>query len=164
MEFYVELILNIVFISLFIGLFYFNYVVKVEKQLIESQATFIAKSVSNDLLILPDPILQSLNNSLTLSNSTNLSHKQIDNNLSLEQNTYTTLFYIYIIGIVLAFTICEMNNLYLLSYLIKAFIVLVFIGLTEYGFLTLVIKNFISADPNYIKYNFLQNLKTQLNS
>jgi hypothetical protein len=41
-------------------------------------------------------------------------------------------------------------------------IILIFIGLTEYTFLNMIIKKFIAADTNYVRYLILKNLNEKL--
>ena len=162
-HFYIELILYITFISIFIGVFYFTYVISVEKQIIKSQASLIANDFAASVNILPNNVIKSFKDNIQTTDTTKLDVDQIKHNNELRKKTYDTLFYVFISGILLSYFICEKNHYNYTTFLIKAFIVLVFVGLTEYTFLTMVIKNYISADPNYIKYALLKSLNKNLN-
>jgi len=162
-HFYIELILYITFIAIFIGVFYFTYVISVEKEIIKSQASLIANDFATSVNILPNNLIKSFKDNIQTTNNTKLDENQIKHNNELRKKTYDTLFYVFISGILLSYFICEKNNYNYSTFLIKAIIVLIFVGLTEYTFLIMVIKNYISADPNYIKYSLLNSLKNSLN-
>ena len=161
-HFYVELILYITFIAIFIGIFYFTYVISVEKQIIKSQASLIANDFAASVNILPNNLIKSFKDNIQITD-TKLDVDQIEHNNALRKKTYDTLFYVFISGILLSYFICEKNHYNYSTFLIKALIVLIFVGLTEYTFLIMVIKNYISADPNYIKYALLSSLNNSLN-
>ena len=67
-----------------------------------------------------------------------------------------------LIGVFLLYTVIVTltgNCLPLKSVFIESIIGLVFIALTEYLFLQIIVANYKSADPNYVRWNIANTIK-----
>ncbi len=161
---YINLILNIVFISIFIGVFYFVYVINVEKQIIQSQADYIAADFSTYFNWFPDSFKNIINNIPISSISSDiLTTTQITSNNKLKQLTFNVLMSVLVIGFLLIFLL-QNDKTKLYVNIFYAVITLISIGITEWMFLSFVISNFISADPNFVKYTFFNILNKKINN
>jgi hypothetical protein len=161
-SFYVDIILNITFITIFISVFYFNYVCNVEAEIVKSQAIFLTDDLFNDMQLLPDTIKQTIFSNLP-SVKPGLDNEQLQKNHALKKQTYKTLLIIFVIGISLSYYLCNKYNYDFSEHIIYSLVLVCFVCLTEYIFLKIVTSNFITSDPNYIKYSFLNNLQNKLN-
>lgn len=147
------IILNLVFSAIFIGIFYFTYVISIEKNVITDQAVYIAHNISSNLIFLPDSII-------IPTSETVLSSDQITNNKMLENTTMNFLIFIYICGLVLFGNFVTNENFNIT--IIRSLLSLIAFGFTEFIFLKLVISNYITADPNYVFYKLITNIQNQL--
>ena len=157
----IEIIVMIVFIASFLCAFYFLYVVDVEDQIVVSQVDYIVTDFMNDITILPDDKLDIIKNALKKYKKpdTSASDKEVqDNNDALYKNVIIMICVIFVICMILCFIVCRYYKIDFLSICGKNLIILVFVALTEYTFLNVYVRNYITADPSFVKLSILNKI------
>jgi len=160
----ITIVTNVLFISLFLGLFFFTYAAYIEREVVKSQMEFLANNLSSSIKILGPDITNKFKDTLN-----NLPPLDLDHADSIVSSMNSSIKYNAIIAN-LVFTIVVILGVYFLySYsdksfsishiLIKNFTILIFVALTEFSFLTFFRSKFISLNPNSVNYNVIYNLK-----
>lgn len=159
----ISAIMNIVFIATFIGIFFFTYGKYIEEKIVQDQVKFLVDELSGNIHnILPQSTKDSIKNKLNNIDTNTFKHldKEVEDNnkklLKLATFVLTTLF---IITMSFCYSICR-SRYYDFGEMVKSNLtILFFIALTEFIFLTFVAQSFRSADPNFVKYSILTNIK-----
>lgn len=149
-----SIVLNVLFVASFLCVFFFTYVVIVEKAVIQKQVTMLVDHFSEELQLLSPEQLKMIKNKMASIKKPNLSEsdkKVKESNKKILINA--------IIAISVAFAICIIGvyfaskhwNFSFLGLVAKSSIILLFIGITEYCFLEFFARKYILADPNYVK-------------
>ena len=167
-ELSITVIINVLFISLFLGVFFFTYGAYIEAESVKAQMEFLAVQITDNIKILgPGPVKAF---KLMLGAAPDIDFHEEDQAVVLANNntlfkafSANVIFTILVVGIV--YVMYKSSNTYInLNDIIKNnFIILCFIALTEYLFLTIFGSQFLSLNPNSIKYNVVLNLKKLLN-
>ena len=163
----VIIVLEVSLIATFLAVFYFTYVKDIENRIVDTQISYLINDLTDiSKYVLSDSQRSTIKEKLDNIQLPDLSEddkKVIDNNKHLEDKT---VFYMSII-LCIGFTIFISYYLYrgkqnrseeVFQDFVKAFIILICVGLTEYLFLNLIVKNYRSVKVNYIKYKFLENI------
>lgn len=156
-----DIVLNVIFIGTFLGIFFFTYAVQVEEEILEIQINDIILDLKNDLSIMPPEILATIKQGLQNVNRPDMT--QVDAVVNA-QNKNILKQAIMVIGISLATSLIGIYgaSVYwkfsMIDLIKKNLIIMAFIGLTEFLFLTFFAKNFMSADPNYVKLLILNRI------
>jgi hypothetical protein len=158
-----NIILNITFIATFIGLFFFTYGKNVEEYVVKSQSEFIAETISKDIapFLSKDTALKLTQNITVPNMSEEDKHVEQQNN-TLQAYAFKILSVLFISGLLITWLISKSYNLNFLTIIKNNLIILFFVGLTEYLFLTYIGQNILSADPNFVRYKILSILKNKL--
>ena len=159
--------IQVIFVFSFLVLFYFLYVIDVEKKDFQEQIDLLVdslmtdlKSQSNniisvnskemskeDLELLIYGIIETLEEKITM-NTKNMIQNVNNNNSSIKNNMFKILIGIMVVCVILLiFFQCYPVYTILKESIITVF----FIGLVELVFLTFISGKYISADPNKIK-------------
>ena len=163
-----SLLFQVVFIFAFLTIFFFAYVVSVEKGEFEDQMKYVVDEILTDNM--EDTIFK---NSKGISNDQLVgvisgaidaiefnSKKDSKNGIEEvnKQNVKTRKDAFIILGVVVSVMIVVVIAMLIIGYCIpiyhhvsEALWVILFVGLTELAFLQIVAKNYISADPNNVK-------------
>ena len=163
-----KVLINVLLISIFISIFYFTYGTYIEKQVIFDQMNILANNFMNTF-------------ELTGSTTNKNFYNYINNNLLAESNikkissgddealsgnkvilkkviSYIVIFFIVIFIIIFLLTITrKIPNLK--EILIESFIILIFIGLTEFAFIKYFGAKYISINTNSVKSEIVESLK-----
>jgi hypothetical protein len=163
-ELTITVITNVLFISLFLGLFFFTYAAYIEGEVVKSQMEFLASNLSSSIKILGPDITNKFKDTLN-----NLPPLDLGNADSIVSSMNSSTKYNAIIANVVFTILVALGVYFLYSYsdksfgishiLIKNFIILIFVALTEFSFLTFFGSKFISLNPNSVNYNVIYNLK-----
>jgi hypothetical protein len=86
----------------------------------------------------------------------------MDNN-NLLKTAYTNLSIVFVVTLVLGFIIAYFKKINYYNIIGLNLIILVFVGLTEYSFLNMIVKKFIAADTHYVRLIILENLNKKFN-
>ena len=134
----------------FLTIFFFTYVSSVEKQIAENQIIYLANNFSDSIKLLPtefqNTIKTEIQNTKLPDFTSAINSIEQTNNAIIKKTCL-------LVGIIL---VLIMIAVYILSR--KNLIILIFIGLTEFVFLNVVPKNYISLDPNFVKFYAINKL------
>ena len=166
-ELIITVLSNVLFISLFIGFFFFTYVAHVENLTVKNQMKFLANDISGYINFTGPHISSKIKN--IINNISIIDFKEVD--LKVEKLNKKTsnnailanvIFAVIIIGIIIALNFnkpVDIKNI-----LIKNFIILIFIALTEFSFIHFFVSEYISLNTNVFYYQVIKNLKKLYNS
>ena len=147
----------------FLTIFFFTYVSSVEKQIAENQIIYLANNFSDSIKLLPtefqNTIKTEIQNTKLPDFTSAINSIEQTNNAIIKKTCL--LVGIILVLIMIAVYILSRKNLCNFSFwnmLGKNLIILIFIGLTEFVFLNVVPKNYISLDPNFVKFYAINKL------
>ena len=164
--FYTHIIVSVVFISCFICIFFFTYATTVERNIVVNQTQNLVDSFTDNISVLFS------DNESVKNFVQNMSVETVnqDDERIKEKNQKILKEAAFVVGIS---AICLIILTIILIYLFKLnykkliitnLIVLLCIGVVEFSFLTFIAQNYISFDPNYVKYLLVENLEKIKNS
>lgn len=150
----INIILSILFISVFIVVFFFSYVQLVEKEIIIQQSSFLADIYLENIVEFLSPEqkkkVSSYLDDLDINTENDAAIKK-QNKKILKR----TIIIVSIFISILISSIIFLKYYYkvpIKGIIFKNIIILFFIFITEFSFLNIISKNYISFDPNYIRY------------
>ena len=161
----ISVLMNVLLISLFIGIFFFTYVNTIEYKIVKSNIQFLTFDINNILRLFGEnvniKIKDEINNmeipDLTNEDSaTELSNTKIMIKAALVNLVLT----IIICGIIFLIYYNSKKNFNVKILIYQNIILLLFVALTEFSFMTFFAIDFMSINTNNIKYNIVQNLKS----
>lgn len=165
-----KIFMQVFFVVTFLSLFFFLYVVKVEKEIFDSQITFVVDNLYDDLvsnidLILP-PTAQKAYKEFLYNYVTNIQPPTEQNQDITNQNNQVldqtknlvVTFAIILFGIVTSLIVLRFCTDFSHQFL-ENIIILGAIALTEYTFLNVVTRKYISANPSLVKYTLLDTIQ-----
>lgn len=170
-----EIVFEIIFIFMFLTIFYFAYVIKVEKEEFQTQINFLIDSIYRDIqeqiidiykpntdFIMDEDSKKMLISGIIaiLEEKVNISTlEQVKKTLKDNQKVTVTAF--KYLGFTLLGMIILCSIMLLIGYCINikknikaSLFTIFFVCLVELLFLHTIAKNYISADPNTFKRNF----------
>ena len=163
-EFFFTVLIQVTLIFIFITIFFFTYAKNKEKDVVINNINLLLDSmIPNDLVaILPTNYKKIIIDNLN-SIKSNRSDDNIvkENNKKVFRNAITILLIVLFLISILLFI--YKKNVPLSSIFIQSFIIVFFVGLTEYIFLTFFASKFISVDPQLIKYTFINEIQKFIN-
>ena len=165
-ELIANVIIQVTFIAVFIGIFFFTYGAKIEQQVVKNQMEYIVKDLADDINILvPNKLHNTLSQAIQNIQPPNMEHvDQIvaDNNAALIKQALTILTITLIVGTAIVYYMSTKYNLDFKQMIKTSLIIVTFVGITEYIFLTFIGKNFQSADPNFVKLAIINGIENYL--
>jgi hypothetical protein len=164
MESIINTIVSIIFISTFICVFFFTYGKEVEKQIVKEQSEYIASSLMDDAkTFIPDNMIKNIINQIQMPDMKESDQQVENNNKEIQQYAIKVIGISSLIGIIIAYFLSYIYNIKFIDVIKNNLVILLFIAVTEYIFLTYIIKNFIIADPNFVRNKMLRVLKEKFN-
>lgn len=158
-----NVILHVVLISSFIGIFFFTYGSYVEQQVIKSQMDYIVKDMVGDLNnFIPSGSKSTINATIGQIQPPDMSKEDADaqnNNSKLLKQALTVLGIVFAIGMGTTIWMSYHYNFSMKELLKTDLIILGFVALTEFCYLTFIGKNYRSGDPNYVKKALVESLQ-----
>lgn len=148
-----SILLNVIFISVFIGIFFFTYGSQIEQNIVKTQSYILADNITSELSVFMTPT-QAQFVASTLRNpdlSTEDAHVA-EKNGQLKTKAMKVLGIGSLIGIGIVWMLCSHFELDFIQLIKHNLIVLLFVALTEYIFLTYIAQNFIITDMNFVKH------------
>lgn len=151
-------------ISVFIGIFFFTYASKIEQNIVVKRSTEIVNDITDNMkVVIPNSQKEILKNQivpyLTIPDSLNEADKDVENaNAALRSTAlkYIVVFAIVCLGIV--GIIAFVNKFSFLEIIEENIIILVFVALTEFLFLTFFAQNYITIDANFVKEKLIDSI------
>ena len=168
-ELAITVITNVLFISLFIGIFFFTYGGYIEKQVVKNQMEFLADEITDSVHIFGPNAKELLKN--RINTLPPLDFGELDTivakmNLNvLYKAIVSNIFLIIFISLIVYFTYAKSDKSFTIkNILIKNAIILVFVALTEYSFLNFFGSKYMSLNPNIVKHAIVKNIKNIVNN
>jgi hypothetical protein len=164
-----NVIMHIILISVFIGIFFFTYGAYLEKEIIKDQVDYLVDDlISPFKVFIPEDRLKQINtklNNLNIPVDEVADKKVSDNNKAIIKKAFIAIGISVVLGVIIIIIISKKLNTENMSTsqfwgkLLKYnLITLVFIGLTEFIFAAGFAKNFMSIDTNLFKKTVLNNI------
>jgi len=153
---FIQVIINILLISIFLAIFFFTYAKNEEDKIFANNIKYL----SDDLLStikLSGPntyaIIKKNINAITIPDLSKEDTKTITNNNNILKNAIiTNVIFFVVISLIVYFSYSYSDKSFsLTNILIQNFIILIFVGLTEFSILTYFFSEYISVDPNTVK-------------
>ena len=162
-EMLIKILLNTLFISIFICIFFFTYAAHIEEKILNYQMKFLANNIKNNVSSLGNQATNIFKSQINNYDPGDLSQQDIlvkKNNRKVlyeafKSNCLYLLFVIFIIGII-HYKINK--NINIKNIIIYNIIILCFVAVTEFSFLRYFGSQFISIDPNQIKLSIIKNI------
>ena len=160
----ITVMMNVLLISLFIAFFFFTYGSYIEHKIVESQMKFLAVDIMNIIKVFGKNINMMIKKQIMKMKTPDL--KDADKAASLENRQI--MIKAAIVNII--FTVVVVTTIYFLyskskkdfnmkTLIYQNLILLLFVALTEFAFLTFFAADYISINTNDVKYNFIKNLE-----
>jgi hypothetical protein len=158
-EQFAQIVLNVTIVCTFIGVFFFTYAAKIEKDIVKDQSEYIASSMATDIRVfLPPSVKEDITKNLTVPDMTDEDDSVKKSNTKLMKKAMLVLGILFIVGITFTFILTKIGKLDM-KILINAIIILLFVAITEFVFLNVITRNYNVADPNFVKYSLLKSVK-----
>lgn len=155
-----DITMSVIFMTSFLTIFYFAYVVKIENDIVKEQIDFLTKNFVSEISIF-DNVTDKLKDGFDSLKPPNLSkqNKEVaDSNKKIYDNVIKYVAIVNVLGLASIYYLSKKYNFNMFNMVKHNIIVLCFIALTEYSFLNFYVKKFISVDTNHIKYNILNKI------
>lgn len=154
------IITSVGMIMLFLGIFFFGYAASIEEEIVKINTNI----VTTDLLNIIEPLLDNSTKSnivvnLEYPDMVEEDEKVLQKNKDLVMTASTYLVIIFIVSVIIGFILAYISGNNIWEIIGMNLIILICVGLTEFTFLHLIPKKYISADTNYIRYILLMKLK-----
>ena len=160
---FITVIINVLLISLFIGLFFFTYGAYIEKKVVKSQMNFLATDISSLIKLFGKSVNDIFKKHIQNVNVPDLSAEDNKaasaNKKTLLKAVIANIICTILVIIAVIFTYMKSKKDFSMrTLLIQNFILLIFIGFTEFSFLTFFGAKYVSINPNSIKHNVVDNI------
>ncbi len=160
--FIVNLLLFASFAAAFLTIFFFTYVKNIEKEIVVNNVTYITDNLIDNYTILlgkdQKEYIAKLLDNININDMSKEDQNVIDKNKKLFNKTIKILVIGLIIILIITFIICSKYNIKYTDVLIKNFVLLIFIGIVEFVFLKYFIKNYLSANINFVKSELVKTI------
>jgi len=163
-EMITKVLINVLFISIFIGFFFFTYGAYIEKKVVKKQMGYLSTNFMETIKLLGKNVNEIASdnvNSLIVPDLSDEDEKAAESNKKvMKQVIKVNIIFILFISFIVYYIYKNSNGTYDLKQIIKEnLVILVFIGLVEFVFLTFFGARYISIDPNKAKLAILESLK-----
>jgi len=163
----ITVIINVLLISIFIGLFFFTYGAYIEKKVVKNQIEFFGNNISSLIKLCGSNVNNYFSNFLKKLTIPDLSHEDkivADSNKKvLMKALIANIFFILLVVTSIFFIYrSSKKDFSIKTLLIQNMILLLFIGFTEFSFLTFFGSKYISINPNFIKLKVVENIEELL--
>lgn len=143
-------------ISVFIAIFFFTYASKVEQKIVQERCIEIVDDLTSPLSGIPleykNLIRKQINPYLTVSPSLEQEDQKVaQQNRALLKKTVTVVSVFLVVTFLIIFILSRIYGFSFIEILENNLLVLIFVALTEFVFLTFFAQNYITIDANFIK-------------
>jgi hypothetical protein len=172
-NFILGIIIQVICVFIVLTIFFFTYATTVEGEVVKNNVTFMLKNIfGNNMNLLPDElketVLEKIDSIETDSPEFKKANADIDaSNDEIKKNAFGTLKMLSIgvaAVVVLSVILSKTTNIQFfkglhLGHIFKETAVIVlFVGITEYVFLTYFGAKWISVDPNIVRGHLFENM------
>ena len=155
-------ILHVVLISVFIGIFFFTYASRVEQNIVKERSREIVRDITNDIKTFAPKgsisFLGKIANQIQPPDLREEDKEVEEKNKALLEKATKVLAVLFVVGISVSLFLSYKYGFSFKTLLIHNFIILFFVALTEFSFLTFFAQNYITIDSNFVKYKTLDTL------
>jgi len=158
-----SIIINVIFVASFLTVFFFTYVAKVEETVVIGQIEYLVKRFTGDMKLLPDNILANLKSvvaNMKKPNTDKADAEVEEINKKIMKKALTYVACDLAVGLFGVHWASKKWGFDFMNIIKENLIILGFVGLTEYSFLTFFGAKFMSADPNKIKLAVVNKLSS----
>ena len=151
-----NIILGVCLFTIFVSIFYFNYVKSVEAEIVTTQINILVDSFTSDLKLfnVKLPI-----NTIQPPDMTAEDLAVQTSNAALISKATQVVSIFSICCILISLGLWWLYEFDLKSILISNAILIIFVGFTEYYYITYISKSFQSLDPSMVKLNIIKNIQ-----
>jgi len=158
-----SIILSILLSATFISIFFFTYVSKVEGEIVKNQMNSIVQDITGGInAFLPDAEEEKLKESINGINLPDMSQQdnetQTANNALMKQ-AIMAIAVVNGVGLLIILGLWYYYRFPVKTLIIQNIIIIAFVAITEFCFVTFITKNYKPLDPNYVKYLFVTQLE-----
>jgi hypothetical protein len=155
--------INIGFIATFIGIFYFTYVISVEKTIFNNQVNIITTNIVSSIKpFLSEDNINYIINNLKVPDTTDEDNKILINNNNLKNDAIQKILIVLVVCMIIGYYLCKYYDYEYRKFLEFNLLLVAMVAITEYSFVHLIPSKFITSDPNYVKYKILSGLKNKI--
>jgi hypothetical protein len=160
-EFYTNIIMQTMFMVVFLTIYFFTYVAYMEKRIVREQINILFADIKQNVSILPKELKNSLKNKLSQIGNVNTKEddKKIDDNN--KQLMKKVIIIMVVFSMICIFAILFLYTRYtvdVVSIFKHNLIIILFIAATEFIFLKYFGSLFQSADPDKIKKSIINDI------
>jgi hypothetical protein len=161
-----NILLHVILISSFLVVFFFTYASRVEREIVENQSKTIVTDIMKEITVfVPSEAMPDIKEGVRTIQSPDMK-AQDDQvkaaNAALFKKTLTQISVVVIVGMLCVFIMSKVFKFSMSELLVHNLIILVFVAITEFVFLTYFAKNYRTIDSNYIKYTALKAIENRL--
>jgi hypothetical protein len=167
-EFLGNLIMHIGFIATLLGLIFFTYGSYIEQQVTVTQVEDLTNQYFTFLnLVITPAQKQLLNSAFSQIQQPDMSQQDSDvnnANINLRNKAIIILSILFVSCLIVAYILSIIFKFSYWELLKENLIIMLFILITEICFATFIAKNYLAADPNYVKLTIINSLLKYANS
>jgi hypothetical protein len=158
-----NIIMATAFISIFLGVFFFTYASKIEEKIVIERSTEIVQDLTTSLLLISPQQKQVLRSVVlpSLQVSSNLADQdkqvQIANKQLIRKAVIAISIFVFVCSILIGF-LAYFFQIPLVELLKNNLLILCFVALTEFIFLTFFAQYYITIDSNFVKKQLADSL------
>ncbi len=153
----VDALLQVMMIAVFIGVFYFTYAKNVEKQVVINTVHYLTSELFKEMAsYMPN---MNIHSDIQPPNLQSADQEVQSSNMLLIEKAVKSLSILFIFTLLVTYGMSRYLGISYYERLKHNVIILVFIALTEFSFLNIVGRNFITVDPNKIRLNVIKTLQ-----
>jgi len=153
----------IIFVASFLVIFFFTYAAKIEEQVVKNQVNFIIQDFIKPFKIFTSTpqttdTMKLFLNSISLPNMDEEDKKVAEHNKEVLMGSLKIIGSSFIVVMIILYYMSKHFNFSFGKILKENLIIICFVGLTEFMFLTYLGSKYISADPNFVKKTLINKL------
>ena len=156
----VELIMNVVFIATFIGVLFFTYGSRVEKDVVNEQVSYAVSQLFGDVQFIGGKPIQDMIGQIKPPNMENADRIVAESNKKLIMKVAIVLSVFFVVGTLIAYFIARKYDVDFKKTLVKNIMILIVVAVTEFTFIKLFTSKYKSLDPNFIVKSIIQSVRT----
>jgi hypothetical protein len=167
-KFISNIVMSVAFIATFIGIFFFTYVKNIEQKIVKEQTANIVKDIVGDYtVLLPENSLALISMGVSNMETPDMSvadREAKENNKKLLILAGKVILAGNLIAIGIIYYLYKKQAFNIKDMIKHNLIILAFVGIIEFVFITYIARYYISADPNYIKYYVVKSVNDFIKS
>jgi hypothetical protein len=156
-----SIICGVSLISVFIVIFFFTYASRIEQKIVQERCAEIVNDLTAGLESIPKPyksfLYTQIGPYLTVPPSLESADAQVvEQNKNLLKKSAIFAGSFLVLSFIAVFILSRIFEFSFLGILKTNLIILVFVGITEFSFLTFFAQNYITIDSNFVKETVLK--------